>query len=439
MKDEAAAARQHMLESCRMYSDEMMELLLAEEEVPHELIHSIVKAGVQQQDVTPVFMGTAYRNKGVQPLLDAVVRYLPSPLDRKISAKNHNKPDEKFPLEPDPDKPFVGMAFKIVEDPYGQLTFVRIYQGTINKGDIALQPAHRPEAPLQPHPADARRQARGNRQRRRRRHRGHHGHRLRQRRYVRLAESKYCTLESMFVAEPVIKMAITPIMREGADKLAKALQRFMKEDPTFRVSTDEETGETLIAGMGELHLDIYVERIRREYKVDVEVGAPKVSYREAPTKERRIQLQAQEANRRFGPVRPHRGHLRCLPEDAPKPFEFEDKVIGGRIPKEYIPSVEKGFRDSLHKGPLAGFPIVGVKTMLEDGSYHDVDSSDMAFQICARDCFRETFLKMKPALLEPIMKLEVEVPDDLPRLGHRRSDQPPRHDRFDRNARQSWP
>jgi len=407
--EEVARARQAMLESLAMYSDEMMELLLAEQEVPEELIHRVVKDALQEQEVTPVFMGTAYRNKGVQPLLDAVVRYLPSPLERNISARAHDNPDQKFPLDADPAKPFVGMAFKIVEDPYGQLTFMRIYQGTINKGDTHYN------------------QRTGQKQRFSRIVRMHAD----KREEVDTAsagdivaiigvdcasgdtyasQGKYCTLENMFVAEPVIKMAISPITRDSGDRLTKALQRFTKEDPTFRASTDEETGETLIAGMGELHLDIYVERIRREYKVEVEVGAPKVSYREAPTRETEYSYTHRKQTGGSGQYAVIVGRFEPLPDDAPEIFEFEDKVIGGRVPREYIPSVEKGFRESLLKGPVAGYPIVGVKCILEDGKYHEVDSSDMAFQICARYCFRETFLKMKPVLLEPVMKLEVEVP-----------------------------
>jgi elongation factor G len=214
----------------------------------------------------------------------------------------------------------------------------------------------------------------------------------------------------MFVPEPVIKMAVTPTSRDGADKLGKALVRFTKEDPTFRASTDEETGDTLIAGMGELHLEIYVERMRREYGVEVEVGAPKVSYREAPTQTATYDFRHKKQTGGSGQFAHIKGKLEVLPEDAPEPFEFESVVVGGRIPREYIPSVEKGFRDSLHKGPVAGFPIVGVKGILEDGSYHEVDSSDMAFQTAGRNCFRETFLATKPVLLEPIMKIEIEVP-----------------------------
>ncbi|HEX3869904.1 MAG TPA: elongation factor G, partial [Pirellulales bacterium] len=409
MVDTVKAARQQMLESLSMYSDELMELMLAEEEIPQELIHKVIKAGVTSQDLTPVFMGTAFRNKGVQPLLDAVLRYLPSPLERTVEAKVHGKADEKFPLEPDPAKPFVGMAFKIVEDPYGQLTFVRIYQGSVSKGDTHYNQRTgqktRISRIVRMH-ADERQEvdtasagdivaimgidcASGD---------------------TYASEPKYCTLENMFVPEPVIKMAVSPLSRDGADRLSKALQRFTKEDPTFRVNTDEETAETLIAGMGELHLEIYVERIRREYKVEVEVGAPKVSYREAPTQNVDFDHKRKKQTGGSGQYGHIKGSLEVLPDDAEENFVFEDDVIGGRIPKEYIPSVEKGFKACMSKGPVAGFPLVGLKVILKDGSYHDVDSSDMAFQLTAQECFREYFMRMKPALLEPIMKLEVEVP-----------------------------
>jgi elongation factor G len=412
MAEDIATYRQTMLESLSMYSDELMELLLAEEEIPDELIHRVVKAGAQSQDLTPVYIGTAFKNKGVQPLLDAVTRYLPSPLERKIAAKVHGSDTEKFPLDPDPAKPFVGMAFKIVEDPYGQLTFTRIYQGTVNKGETLYNQRT--------------------------------GQKTRVSRIVRMhadkreevdsasagdiiavmgvdcasgdtyaADTKYCTLESMFIPEPVIKMAVTPISRDGGDRLSKALQRFTKEDPTFRVASDEETAETVIAGMGELHLEIYVERIRREYKVEVEVGAPRVSYREAPTQNIEYDHKRKKQTGGSGQYGHIKGSLEVLDEDSTETFVFEDKVVGGRIPREYIPSVEKGFRACMNKGPVAGFPVVGLKIVLNDGSYHDVDSSDMAFQLTAQECFREYFLRMKPALLEPIMKLEIEVPTNF--------------------------
>ena len=202
----------------------------------------------------------------------------------------------------------------------------------------------------------------------------------------------------------MIDLAITPSKRADYDKLSKALNRFMREDPTFRVHVDHETSETIISGMGELHLEIYVERIKREYKVECQVGMPKVSYREAPTRVTPYDYKHKKQTGGSGQFAHIKGELVPLPDDAPEPFVFENKVTGGRIPSEYIPSVEKGFRDSLHKGPLAGFEVLGVKMVLQDGSYHDVDSSDMAFQICARDCFRETFRKSDPVLLEPIMK-----------------------------------
>ena len=412
LKEKAEEQRHAMLESLTMYSDSLMEKLLSEEPVSDEEIHAVVKTAVQSQSITPVFCGSAYKNKGVQPLLDAVNRYLPSPLDRTVYAKKWDNPEETFELTADDSKPAVAMAFKIVDDAYGQLTFMRIYQGTLAKGEgyynQRTQQKQRFSRSVRMH-SDKREEidtagagdivavmgvdtASGD---------------------TYAAENKYCSLESMFVPEAVIKMAISPTKRDGLDRLSKALQRFTREDPTFKVATDDETGETVIAGMGELHLDIYVERIRREYKVDVEVGAPKVSYREAPTQPTDYDYKHKKQTGGSGQYAHIVGDLAPMPEEAEEIFEFENKVVGGRIPKEYIPSVEKGFRMSMEKGPIAGFPIVGVKATLADGSYHDVDSSDMAFQLCARTGFREAFLKTKPVLLEPIMKLEVEVPSDF--------------------------
>jgi elongation factor G len=407
--DTAKTARQQMLESLSMYSDELMEKLLSEEEVPIDSIHEIVRRGVQEQDLTPVFLGSAYKNKGVQLLLDAIVRYLPSPDERTPTAKKWDNPDETFPLVPDPAKPFVGMAFKIVEDPFGQLTFMRIYQGSVVKGETYFNQRtdqkQRFSRILKMH-ADKREEvdsagpgdivavigvdcASGD---------------------TYSNERKYGTLENMFVPEPVIKMAIASASRESGDRLGKALARFRKEDPTFQVSTDEETNETVIAGMGELHLEIYVERIRREYGIEVEVGAPKVSYREAPTQNVDFDHKRKKQTGGSGQYGHIKGTLEVLPEDATDNFEFVDEVVQGRIPREYIPSVEKGFRSCMGKGPLAEFPLVGLRVVLKDGTYHDVDSSDMAFQLTAQECFREYFMKMKPVLLEPIMKVEIEIP-----------------------------
>jgi elongation factor G len=416
---EAAAARHHMLESLSMYSDRMMELLLGEETVPHDLIHEVIKEAVLDQQLTPVYLGTAYRNKGVQPLLDAVVRYLPSPLDCTVQALPHAASKDKseeagkeLTLAPDPEKPTVAMAFKIVEDSYGTLTFMRIYQGKFCKGESYYN------------------QRSGRKERFGRIVRMHAD----EREDIETAlagdivavlgvdaasgdtyssQYPYCTLQSMYVPEPVIKMAIAPVKRDGSDRLAKALQRFRREDPTLHVSTDEETSETIIAGMGELHLEIYVERIRREYNVEVEVGAPKVNYREAPTQSTEFVTRHKKQTGGSGQFAHIKGRMDVLPEDSPETFLFEDCVTGGRIPKQFIPAVEKGFRQSIHKGPVAGFPVVGLHVTLEDGSYHEVDSSDMAFQTCARTCMRENFAATKPVLLEPVMKVEIECPSQF--------------------------
>jgi elongation factor G len=404
--------RHKMLEALAMYSDELMEKLLSEEPISEELIHKVTKQACQEQGFTPVFVGTAYKNKGVQPLLDAIVRYLPSPLEHQVKAKKWDNPDETFELTPDPAKPFVGMAFKIVDDPFGQLTFMRIYQGSIEKGQMYVNQrtgrTDRFSRIVKMH-ADKREEVDG----------AEAGD------IVAImgidcasgdtyaAEQKYCSLENMFVPEPVIKQAICAASRADADKLSKALQRFRREDPTFRVFNDEETSETIIAGMGELHLEIYTERIRREYKVDVEVGAPKVSYREAPTRPYDFNYKHKKQTGGAGQYAHIVGRMEPISEETTETFIFEEEVVQGRIPKNFIPSVEKGFRHLLNKGPLAEYPVVGLKITLTDGSYHEVDSSDRAFQTAAENCFREHFKDTRPVLLEPIMKVEIECPEQF--------------------------
>jgi elongation factor G len=398
----------------------MMELLLSEEEVPLELIYKTAAAAIKAQSFTPMFMGTAFKNKCVQPLIDAVVRYLPSPLERKIVAKDWEDNDKDFPLEPDKSKPLVGMAFKIVEDPFGQLTFMRIYQGTVKKGGTYFN------------------------QRTSRKERFSRIVRMHSNKREEIDEAfagdivavmgidcasgetysetpKYCTLENMFVPEPVISVAVSPSERSSGEKLGKALQRFRKEDPTFRVATDEETGEVIMSGMGELHLDVYVERIRREYGIEVEVGAPKVSYRERPTIKCDFDYKHKKQSGGSGQFAHIKGYLEPFDEaefedddDAPEikdGFIFEEKIVSGRIPKQYIPAVEKGLRTSIPKGTLAEYPVVGLRMFLADGAYHDVDSSEMAFQTAARGMFREYMPKTKPQLLEPVMFCEIECPE----------------------------
>ena len=372
----------------------------------------MVKTAVASQQCTPVFLGSAYRNKGVQPLLDAVVRYLPSPLESEVKAMAHNDPNIEIPLVADPTKPTVAMAFKIVEDPYGALTFMRVYQGRFVKGGTYYN------------------QRNGRKERFSRIVRMHAD----QREDIDVAEAgeivavlggdcasgdtyaseyPYCTLSKMFVPDPVIKMAISPLDRDGADRLSKALQRFRREDPTLHVNTDEETGETLISGMGELHLEIYVERIRREFKVEVEVGAPKVNYRESPTQTAEFDVRHKKQTGGSGQFAHIVGRMEVLPADAEDTFVFEEEVVGGRVPKQYIPAVEKGFRKNLAKGPLAGYPVVNLKVVLTDGSYHEVDSSDLAFQICAQTTMRENFSRTRPVLLEPVMRIEIECPSSF--------------------------
>ncbi|HEV7281251.1 MAG TPA: elongation factor G [Pirellulaceae bacterium] len=408
--DAAKTARQEMLEALAMYSDELMELLLAEEPISEELIHKVTRSACIESNATPVFMGSAFKNKGVQLLLDAVVKYLPTPLDRAIKAKKYDNPEETFPLVPETDKPFVGMAFKIVDDPFGQLTYTRVYQGRIKKGELYFN------------------QRTGKKERFSRLVRMHSD----KREEIDAAdagdiiavmgidcasgdtfssEQNYCSLESMYVPDPVIKQAVIPADRANADKLAKALQRFRKEDPTFQVFTDSETNEVIIAGMGQLHLEIYVERIRREYKVDLEVGDPKVSYRESAGKRVNFDHKRKKQTGGSGQYGHIKGYMEPIEDGVEENFIFESKVVQGRIPKEYIPSIEKGFRAIIDKGPLAEFPVVKLRVVIEDGSYHDVDSSDMAFQLTSQECFREYFPQTSPSILEPIMKVTVECPE----------------------------
>jgi elongation factor G len=413
MRETAQHARTGMLETLSLYSDQLMELLLEEREVPEAMIHEVVRRATIAQEITPVFLGSAYRNKGVQPLLDAVCRYLPSPLDRTVIAKDMQNEGADLVLAADPDAPLVAMAFKLVDEPFGQVTYMRIYQGTLVKGDsyrnVRLGRPQRFARILRMH-ADEREEMDS----------AGPGEIVAVSGIDAASGDTYCgdatngSLESIYVPEPVIALAISAAKRQDSEKLMKALQRFRKEDPTFHVATDRETGETIISGMGELHLEIYVERIRREYKVAVEVGRPKVSYREAPTQAVEFNYKHKKQTGGAGQYAHIKGKLLLLSrQESTEPYVFEEEIVGGRIPAQYVPSVDKGFQLARQKGPLGGYEIVGVKMLLEDGSYHEVDSSDLAFQICAFDCFRETFLKSKPVLLEPIMKVEVEAPTEF--------------------------
>lgn len=417
-REAADNARRHMLEELSLHDDALMEALLEEAEVSIEQVRSVIRKATIAQQITPVLMGTAYKDKGVQEALDAVVRYLPSPPDRQKFAIDNGKPvgedgqHPKFLLSDSNDAPLVCMAFKTVVESFGQLTYTRIYQGKIVKGQSYTN--------------------------------ARTGKLVRFGRLVRMhaneredidgaeagdiialvgvdcasgdtftAEGINVSLENIFVADAVIRLSIEPKKRDDADKLSKALERFRREDPTFRVMTDEETGQTLIAGMGQLHLEIYVERIKREYKCECVVGEPRVAYRETPTKAVEFDYKHKKQSGGSGQYAHVKGILEPLPETSEVHYEFSDEVTGGRIPREYIPACDHGFEEGLKKGPLGEYEVVNVKMRLQDGSYHDVDSSEMAFKICALGCMRESLKKAEVALQEPFMKLEIEVPEEF--------------------------
>jgi len=410
--DEAEQSRHEMLEALSMFNDEMLEKLIEEQPVDEDMIRLTIREATINRDIVPLMMGSAFKNKGVQPLMDAVCDFLPSPLDRPSFARDHDNEGTEIPLASDPDAPLVAMVFKIADESFGQLSYVRIYQGKLAKGQQY-------------------RNARTSRT-------------LRIGRMVRMhandreditdagpgdivallsvdcasgdticGDGANYSLESIFVADPVISLSITPASSADQERMAKALNRFMKEDPTFRVSSDPETGQTIVAGMGELHLDIYIERMRREFRAEVTVGAPSVSYREAPTVESKFNYRHKKQTGGSGQFAHVIGRLIPLTGDDESTYEFEDNVTGGRIPSEYIPAVNKGFQAAMKKGPVAGYEIVGCKMCLDDGSSHAVDSSEMAFRTAARDAFNEAFKKSRPCLQEPIMTVEVEMPAEF--------------------------
>ncbi|MDP6635381.1 MAG: elongation factor G [Phycisphaerae bacterium] len=408
----AAETRDQMLDELSMFNDEMMELLLSDEEVSADIIRDTIREATINRDIVPMMMGSAFKNMGVQPVIDAVCSYLPSPVDRTSFARDHDNEGAETPLSCDPDAPLVAMAFKIVDESFGQLSYTRIYQGRMEKGKryrnartngmlrvgrIVRMHANDREDVQDAGPGDivalvAVDCASGD--------------------SICGAGANY-SLESIFVAEPVISLAISPESSADQDRMGKALNRFMKEDPTFRVRTDPESGQTVIAGMGELHLDVYIQRMRREFKAAVTVGAPNVSYREAPTREAEYNYRHKKQTGGSGQFAHVVGKLIPLGDDAEDPYEFEDNIKGGRIPREYIPAVSKGFVAAMAEGPLAGYPIVGCKMTLDDGSFHAVDSSEMAFRTAGKAAFKQAFAKSKPCLQEPMMTVEVETPAEF--------------------------
>ena len=407
LQADAKKYREELLDAASMFSDELAEAYLEGAET-EEMIHAAVRKGTLAEQLVPVFLGSAYKNKGIQSLLDGVTRYLPDPTEVKNIALDLDKNEEQVVLSCDEKSPTVALGFKLEDGKYGQLTYVRIYQGAIKKGDELYNTRARK--------------------------------RFKVGRLVRMHSSSmedinegvpgdivalfgiecasgdtFCggglnyAMSSMFVPNPVIDLSITPKDKKSSDQMAKALNRFTKEDPTFHCFVDPESNQTIIQGMGELHLEVYVERMKREYNCEVETGKPQVAYREAITQRGDFNYTHKKQTGGSGQYARVAGFMEPIEAD----YEFVDAIKGGAIPNEFIPSCDKGFKEALKKGALIGFPVVGVRCTINDGQFHPVDSSDIAFQIASIGAFRDAYLKAKPAILEPIMKVSIEGPQEF--------------------------
>ena len=412
MMEQAKAARHDLVAAAADFDDEVGEKFLMEEEVSAEELDRAIRKGVLSLKLCPVYCGSAFKNKGVQLLLDAVNRYLPNPADRENKALDLNKNEEEVILASDSTKPLVALAFKLEDGRFGQLTYMRIYQGKMTKGDFITNVAN--------------------------------GKKVKIPRLVRMHSEEMedvttaeagdivalfgiecssgdtftdgkvnLSMTSMHVPDAVISLAVAPKEKSGADKFSKALQKFRREDPTFRVSRDEESNETIIQGMGELHLEVYIERMKREFDCDVVTGAPQVAYRESIGNGSAFDYTHKKQTGGSGQFAKVVGQIRPIAEDEETNFRFNNKITGGRIPREYIPACEKGFEEALAKGDLIGFPVVNVEVDLEDGAYHDVDSSEMAFKICSVQAMKNAIADANPVALEPLMKLEVQAPEEF--------------------------
>jgi len=408
MVEEAQTRREEMLDAVSMFSDELMEAIF-EENVEEEMIHEAVRKGTLSRELTPVFMGSAYKNVGVQSALDGIIQYLPSPNNVQNKALDLDNNETEVLLKPDPDAPVVAHGFKLEVTPYGQLTYIRLYQGAIKKGDDLIITRT--------------------------------GKKIKVGRLVRMHADQMedltsaragdiialfgvdCysgdtftngnvnySMSSMFVPEPVISISILPEDNKSQNNMSKALNRFTKEDPTFKTYVDHESGETIISGMGELHLDVYVERMKREFNAQVTTGIPQVAYREAITRKASfdyIHKKQTGGSGQFGRVA---GFMEPSENDD---YEFVNEVKGGSIPTEYISSVDKGFQSCLEKGLVLEYPVLGMKITVNDGKSHSVDSSEMAFSQAARGAFKQAYMKAKPVLLEPVMKVSAEGPSEF--------------------------
>ncbi len=409
MVGEVADFREQMLDAVSMFSDELMEVLLEEEEPEPELIHAAVRKATLSRQMTPVLLGSAYKNKGVQKLLDAVVRYLPAPTDVDNTGLDLDDDEAEVLVPSDPEGPLISLAFKLEDGRYGQLTYLRVYQGTMRKGDVIYN--------------------------------SRSGKKVKVGRLVRMHADEMedmdeccagdivalfgvdcfsgdtftdgsvaVAMTSIHVPNPVISLTMTPRDSKAQTNMSKALSRFTKEDPTFRVSYDLETGETIISGMGELHLEVYVERMKREYNAPVEVSPPRVSYRETISKRADfvyVHKKQTGGSGQFGKV------CGFVEPTESGDYEFVDKIKGGAIPREFIPSCDKGFKKCLAKGRLIGARVVGIRVTINDGNAHSVDSSDMAFQAAAVGAFRDFYARAQPIVLEPIMTVALEGPAEF--------------------------
>ena len=411
MLDLANEYREKLLDAVSMFDDEIMEMYLEGKEIPTEKIRTAIRKATCAVEMVPVVCGSSYRNKGVQKLLDAIVDYMPAPTDVPAIKGVNPKTDAEEERKSSDDEPFAALAFKIMTDPYvGRLSFFRVYSGTLNTGSSVLNAT------------------KGKRERVGRLLQMHANHREDLETVYSgdiaamvglkntttgdtLCDEKHpIILESMEFPEPVIRVAIEPKTKAGQEKMGVALAKLAEEDPTFRTYTDEETGQTIIAGMGELHLEIIVDRLLREFKVEANVGAPQVAYKE--TIRKAVDQDTKYARQSGGKGQYGHVKIHVEPNESGKGYEFLNKVVGGAIPKEYIPAIDAGIQGAMLAGTVAGYPVVDVKVTLYDGSYHEVDSSEMAFKIAGSMAFKEAMRKADPTLLEPIMKVCVIVPDE---------------------------
>ena len=407
--EEALEKRELLLDAASMFSDSLTELILEEAEIPEETIIRAIRRGVIARQLTPVLMGSAYKNRGIQPLLDGITDLLPCPMDVENRALNMERDEAMVLLTADTQKPTVALAFKLEDGAFGQLTYIRVYQGAVVKGDTIVNIRT--------------------------------GKKVKVGRVIRMhadqmediksipagyigalfgidcasgdtfaAPGTSLTMTSMYVPDPVISLAVAPADHKSEINMSKALSRFTKEDPTFRVHVNDETGDTIISGMGELHLEVYIERMLREYSAHVNPGMPRVAYRETITRKAQFDYIHKKQTGGAGQFGRVAGHMEPIVEND---FVFENRVRGGAIPTQFISACEKGFKQCLTKGPKMEFPVTGIKVVIDDGASHAVDSSDMAFQAAARGAFLQAYPGAKPVIHEPIMKVSVESPSQF--------------------------